>query len=108
MHPDKIGGKDAPAVLRWKSPVDGRLTIKGYWENTGQGDGIVGVIKVDGRDVDSQQVGGTGKHRFEVNLPIEVKKGSLVDFVCNPGATTSYDATAREFTITQGKWQAEQ
>lgn len=101
MHPDKAGAKDLPAVLRWKSPVDGKLTIKGYWENAGKGDGIVGAIRVDGKEVVSQQVGGQGNPRVEVDLPIEVKKDSLVDFVCNPGADTSYDATGREFLILQ-------
>jgi len=97
MHPEM----NSPAVLRWKSPVDGKLTIKGHWENKGQGDGIIGVITVDGKELNSQQVGGSGKPRAEVNLPVEVQKDTIIDFVCKPGANTAYDATNREFMIIQ-------
>jgi hypothetical protein len=101
MHPDIIKGEAAPAVLRWKSPVAGKVTIRGHWENKGKGDGVKGTIVVDGREISSHQVGGGSPERVPIEIPVEVKTGSLVDFICNPNASVNYDATDREFTISQ-------
>ncbi|MDR1190700.1 MAG: hypothetical protein LBK60_03415 [Verrucomicrobiales bacterium] len=100
-HPDRRAGVDWAPDLRWHSPVTGKLRVTGYWSNNGQGDGITGVITVDGKEVSRVQAGVGGVKRVEVDVPIEVKQGSLVDFICYPNQNTSFDASNREFTIIQ-------
>lgn len=95
MHPEN----GTPAVLRWKSPVEGKVTIKGFWENNGEGDGVTGVITVDGKEVSSHHIGGPDAKHLEINIPVEIKKDTIIDFICKPGGNTSYDATNREFRI---------
>jgi hypothetical protein len=101
MHPDIINGTPAPAVLRWKSPVAGTVKITGHWENKGKGDGVTGEILVDGQSVSRMRVGGGQAARTPVELTTTVTQGSLVDFICHPNSSTAYDATDREFTITE-------
>ncbi len=103
MHPDRAAGKETPTVLRWKSPVAGSLRVKGFWENSGKGDGITGGIAVDGKEVASQPAGGASPKRAPVDTVITVKAGSFVDFVCHPNANINFDATTREFVIFQEK-----
>jgi hypothetical protein len=99
MHPDQTGGHDVAPVLRWTSPVDGTVTISGYWDNEGAGVGVQANITVDGKSVYCQKAGGRDAKRAEVNVPVRVAKGSLVDFFILPKADLSYDATSYEFVI---------
>ncbi|HEY0944015.1 MAG TPA: hypothetical protein VGD81_02070 [Opitutaceae bacterium] len=103
MHPDQKDGKALRPVLRWKSPVDGPLTVEGsFIANTvGKGDGVIAGIRVDGREVYAQPVGGAGAKRLTVKTPIEVKKGSVVDISISAGASIDYDATAYDLVILQ-------
>jgi hypothetical protein len=103
MHPDKLNGQDTAPVIRWTSPVDGDLTVKGSLSNSGQGDGVIASILVDGKPAYSQLVGGTAPSKVSLNTPIKVHAGSSVDFLINPGPTVDYDATSYDFTIIQSK-----
>jgi len=99
MHPGQAGGHDVAPVLRWKSPVDGNLTISGSWANEGNGKGIQANIQVDGKSVYCQKVGGTDAKQVDFSVPVAVTKGSLVDFFILPKADLSFDATSYDFVL---------
>lgn len=103
LHPDKVGGKDAMPVVRWKSPVAGKLTVKGHLRRGGKGDGVGVSLRVDGREVFATNVGGPAPAKATLEQPIEVKQGSTVDLVVKPLKSTEYDATNYELTIIQSK-----
>jgi hypothetical protein len=101
-HPLKRGGADLAPTLRWRSPVAGKLRVTGFWAGVAKGDGVTGVITVDGKEVSRVSVGGpTGEKRADVDLPVTVSVGSAVDFVVRPNANAEFDATYREFAILQ-------
>lgn len=99
MHPGQTGGHDVAPVLRWKSPVRGKITISGFWDNEGNGMGVRANVMVDGKSVYCQKVGGKDAKRVEFSVPATVKKGSLVDFYLLPKADLAYDATNYEFVL---------
>ena len=60
-------------------------SIKAKWSNkASQGDGITASIRLDGKVVSKEPVGGTGKEEVETSAHAEVRPGSLVDLVCSP------------------------
>jgi Glycosyl hydrolase catalytic core len=99
MHPGQTGGHDVAPVLRWKSPVNGKITISGFWDNEGSGMGVRANVMVDGKLLYSQKLGGKDAKRVEFSVPAAIKKGSLVDFYLLPKANLAYDATGFEFVL---------
>ena len=99
MHPGQTKGHDVAPVLRWKSPVEGKITISGFWENWGDGMGVQANVMVDGKAVYCRKVGGKDAKRADFSVPATVAKGSLVDFYLLPKADLAYDATNYEFVL---------
>ncbi|HEY5793042.1 MAG TPA: hypothetical protein VIS74_07075, partial [Chthoniobacterales bacterium] len=104
MHPDSRNKAPVVAVRRWKSPVSGKVRIVVDWETWEKGDGIVGKILLDGKEMDSRVVAGPGpgrKSRAEVRT--EVRPGSIVEILCHPNQNTQFDATTFQAMIIQEK-----
>jgi len=99
MHPGQTGGHDVAPVLRWRSPVDGAITISGFWDNEGNGKGVQANVTVNGKSVYCRKLGGPDAKRVDFDVPATVAKGSLVDFYLLPKADLSYDATVYDFVI---------
>ena len=73
------GGKSWPAT-RWQSPVEGRVTLRGYFEAKDKKNPatVATAIYVDGKSAYAHELNNQ-KDKFEV--AVDVKKGSTVDFV---------------------------
>lgn len=107
LHPDKRGGDDAAAVLRWRSPVSGDVVIEGTMKNGEEGprgDGVLLRVSVDGRELLSRRVGGDDEAAtMTFAIPAKVNAGSRVEFAVSAGGGTSYDATRYEFTVSEAR-----
>lgn len=96
MHPGVQDGKPLQTVRRWKSDIAGKVKIEGAFNKDKQGDGVDGIIRINGQELFHKRVGGPGNpEKAEFNLTAIVKVGSEVDFLVTPGPglDTSYDYT---------------
>jgi hypothetical protein len=93
-HPGAQGPRGAWPVLRWTSPVAGKVRIALTAGRGKQGDGIEVKVLVDGREVFSKPVGGSQPVRLEGEVAADVRKGTRVDVAVTPGPRkdTAYDA----------------
>lgn len=103
QHPSALGGTPVAAVRRWRSNYDGIVRIAGRFRCGLQGDGVGVSVAVDGQRRFRELLGG-GKgnpivETFDFTLPVQ--RGTVVDFVVDPGpeANIDYDATAVSATI---------
>ncbi len=92
------------AVRRWRSSVTANLLIIGKLAkaNIGGGDGVVGRILVDGREVYSRAVAGTDADGADYSVSVAVTTGSFVDFALDSGTNPRSDwgtFTAVIFTV---------
>ena len=99
-HPGAADGKPVWAVRRWTSPVDGTIRITAnLTAGDSKGDGIGGVVLVDGRVVWDRLSGGANKlSPAQCDVVATVKKGSHVDFAITPGPAANIDYDACSFT----------
>ncbi|PTY01563.1 hypothetical protein DB346_12505 [Verrucomicrobia bacterium LW23] len=102
-HPEIVGGKPLDAVYRWRSPVTGRLTLRGAFTNSGKGDGVHTRILLDGKELHNAQAGGKASVRAEFEVTTDVAKDQCIDFTINAGAGTAFDATSVEVMILDAK-----
>jgi len=97
--PSKAGSKKWP-IRRWKSEVDGEITISGQLAKAELGgDGIKGYIFVDGERVWSEKIEGNDSQGVNFNIKATVKQGSDVDFVVGPRKEADLDGTKFIATI---------
>lgn len=97
--PSKFGGKKWP-IRRWKSEVDGEITITGQLAKTEiGGDGIKGYIFVDGERIWSEKIEGSDSQGINFSIKTTVKKGSDVDFVVGTRKSDELDGTKFVATI---------
>ena len=108
-HPNGVvtsGGRSPVeqwAIRRWVSPVAGGIIVTGLLAkfNTAGGDGIVGMILVDGTAVFTRQIGGNDGVGVNYSVQTTVNIGSVVDFIITPGPAgqDSIDGTRFSGTI---------
>jgi hypothetical protein len=103
-HAGSNGPRGAWPVLRWKSPVEGKVRIAVTAGRDRQGDGIEVRLFADGKEIFSRPVGGPQPVRLEAEVSTAVRKGSLIDFAATPGpgrnnAFDSYKLNARVFLL---------
>lgn len=86
---------------RWLSEVDGEINISGTLakENPNGGDGITGIILIDGLEVFSQPIAFNDIIGIDYSVNAFVNIGSLVDFVIKPGTNSTSDVTIFNTTI---------
>jgi hypothetical protein len=79
-------------IRRWESDVEGRVTLSGHFANPSPaGDGVVGRVFVDGREVLARKTdGNTAKFGSSVFL----LRQSVVDFVIDPDGSGIYNPVA--------------
>ncbi|MCH8274672.1 MAG: PEP-CTERM sorting domain-containing protein [Armatimonadetes bacterium] len=89
------------SVRRWISEVNGEINIAGTLakENTGGGDGTMGLVLVDGVEVWSKALGPGDNIGVNYSVSAIVSTGDTIDFVIAPRATDWYDATTFTGTI---------
>jgi hypothetical protein len=107
-HPGFIDKRQAWPGRRWRSPLAGRVRLKGSYSKDRKGDGTEGVILVDGKEIYRKHIGGPNRPtRGEFDLTVDVNEGTLVDFLITPGpppkAVLSYDATGFNVRITEAE-----
>jgi hypothetical protein len=88
-------------VRRWLSEVEGEIRIEGNLAKTDgnpASDGVTGYIRVDGRDIWSQHVGGRDKVGVWYDVTTDVKARSTVDFFIFSGPRSWADSS--KFTAT--------
>jgi hypothetical protein len=92
-------GSTVDAVRRWLSPVDGTVSVSGYFNDAdpGGGDGIIATIRQNGTQVFTRDIPNGGQGPFSLNL--SVSKGDTIDFVVNRKANPNYDTTAFSASI---------
>lgn len=92
LHPQTRNGKAVWAIKRWKSPVRGKIVVRGSFERDRQGDGCTVLILVDGKPVHDAHVGGpTSPTQSAFSLTLAVKPGTLIDFAVTPGPANNID-----------------
>ncbi|MDJ0554258.1 MAG: galactose oxidase early set domain-containing protein [Microcoleaceae cyanobacterium MO_207.B10] len=97
--PSKFGSKKWP-IRRWKSEVDGEITITGQLAKAEiGGDGVKGYIFVDGERVWSKKIEGSDSQGIDFSIKATVKKGSEVDFVVGTRKSDELDETKFVATI---------
>jgi hypothetical protein len=99
-HPGSSDGKPVWAVRRWTSPVDATIRITAnLTAGQNKGDGVGGVVVVDGQTVWNQLSGGANKlPPAQCNMLARVKKGSHVDVAITSGPAANLDFDACSFT----------
>ncbi|MGB3401753.1 MAG: galactose oxidase early set domain-containing protein [Microcoleaceae cyanobacterium] len=91
--PSKAGSKKWP-VRRWKSEVDGEITLTGQLAKSEiGGDGVRGYIFVDGERVWSEKIEGDNLKGISFKITTPVNKGSDIDFVVGPKKDAELDNT---------------
>ncbi len=91
-HP---AGPEVWPVRRWTSTVSGPVTIAGSlskWDSAG-GDGVTGVIKVNGNTVWSAFLEGTNIFGTNFSFGLNLAMNSAVDFMVSPGTDANHDGT---------------
>lgn len=92
LHPQVKNEKAVWAIQRWKSPLEGKVQVKGHFERDRQGDGCTVLILVDGKRVFEQHADGPRSlTRREFALDVGVRSGSLFDFAVTPGPENNLD-----------------
>ena len=77
------------AIRRWVSDEEGEFVISGLLNNgSGNGDGTVGRVLLDGVEIWSAVTDGDST---EVDVPVTLSVGSVLDFVIDPDGTGVYD-----------------
>jgi hypothetical protein len=91
-------GNDArhAAIIRWTAPRTGKVNIVGRItrsdDKIGKGDGLIGKIVVSGRGaVLARPVSAASAGEDMTVANLELSAGDTVDFVIEPGATSSFD-----------------
>lgn len=91
MHPNgtftTTGRRSAEVwpVRRWVSTVQGHILVEGSLaKNLAGGNGLVGRLFVDGREVWSRKIEGDDAIGVEFAVPVVLKVGSWVDFAVDP------------------------
>ena len=90
---NRAAGPELWPVRRWLSPVSGPVTISGWlskWDYVG-GDGVTGLIKVNGTNLWSAFVEGTNAFGTNFNVPLNLATNTIVDFLVSPGANADWD-----------------
>lgn len=87
-------GGTVDVVRRWQVPVDGRVTLSGFFNDAdpGGGDGVLVTIRRDGTQVYTRDVPNGGQAPF--SLTLDVTRGAQLDFVVNRKTNANYDTTA--------------
>lgn len=96
LHP----GIGVDVVRRWTAPLDGAATLSGTVADAdaGGGDGIGVVIRAPtGNVFRAVIVNGGSAETFDI--PLQVRRGDVVDIVVERGGTNAYDSTALTATI---------
>jgi poly(3-hydroxybutyrate) depolymerase len=86
-------GPELWPIRRWISPGRGSATIVGSlskWDSIG-GDGVTGIIKVDGATVWSAFVEGTNIYGTNFSVVANLNTNTIVDFMISPGANADHD-----------------
>ena len=97
-HPSsaKVGPFTHWAIRRWTAEITADVTFSGQLGNPDPaGDGIVGRILVNGKEVFQQVVNGA---TIDYRVTTPVKQGDLVDFVIDPGAADDETGDTTIFT----------
>jgi hypothetical protein len=100
LHPARLGETTLSAVRRWTSAVEGKVRIDGSWRSLPQGDGVTARILVDGSVASERQLGGGAPIAAEFSLAADVRAGSTIDFLVDPGANMDFDDTELSARIT--------
>jgi hypothetical protein len=92
QHPSAQDGRPIAAVRRWRSqgPVRATISVDAKLANR-QGDGITFRIRQDGRVVFDRKLGGGGATRLEHSFVTTLERGSMLDFIVDPGPGTDYN-----------------
>ena len=104
LHPDTNDNGDAAATLRWESPVAGEVIVSGWiasGEESPKGDGVILRVFANGHEIFSRVVEGNREEPATFSLPVNVERGSQIDFAVSSRANELYDAVRYEFTVTQ-------
>ena len=92
VHPGLKNGKSMWAIKRWKSPLEGKVLVKGRFERDRQGDGCTVMVLVDGKKLFDEHAGGPDspvQRPFELN--VDVKPGTLIECAVTPGPANNLD-----------------
>ena len=95
MHP----GIDKLAIVAWKSPVNGNVTVTGSFRDVDPacGDGVLWSIDKGSKTLQSGDLANGGAASF--SLVTAVKKDQIVYFTVDPKAEYSCDSTKLELII---------
>ena len=105
MHPSGQNvGVTELAVRRWVSPVAATVRITGFMEksNLGGGDGVIGMIYADGKNVWSSVIAFNDPNEHCFDITTTLNEGDTVDFVLSPNVSDAYDGTVLEAKIVNG------
>jgi len=92
----KLGPFTHWAIRRWTAEITGDVTLSGQLGNTDPaGDGVVGRILVNGKEIFAQPVNGT---TIDYRVTTAVKQGDLVDLVIDAGAADDETGDSTIFT----------
>ena len=87
-------------IRRYVSEGPGTVTISGHLaKSTAGGDGVVGRILVDGREVYTKTLAGSDTVGVEFAIDALVRTHSTIDFAIDPRATHDFDGTAFQASI---------
>jgi len=88
-------GIDTPAVRRFATPRDGRVTISGriYKLDTKPSDGVRLAIRHNAKTVWQAEIGGSDATGVEPNVTLDVRKGDQVRFVVHKRGDIFCDTT---------------
>ena len=98
-HPGDSDYKQVWSIRRWWSNTVGEVRITGTATSGSDGGDGVGVkVFLDGAEVYSEAVGGSGKTgSVHFDLAGQVRRGSAIDFVVTPGPAHDMNFDAVDF-----------
>ncbi len=100
--PKFVPAFDRAVLVRWKSPISGKINLMGRVSDTdnGGGDGINWFVDYQNKTLLSGTVNGTGNTFFKQNIP--VTKGQSLYFIIDRGVNNDafYDSTQLDIFIT--------
>ncbi len=101
QHPSARDGRPVAFVRRWRSAHEGRVRITGEFRCGTNGDGVGVSVRVGGRPLFRELLGGGAPVVRSLDLTLDVHAGTTVDFVVDPGPATNidFDATAVAIVI---------
>jgi len=103
MHPSLRDDRPVAAVRRWLSHIGGHVRVSGTAERSADlGDGVRFEVRLDGRTVYSAALGTPGyPKRCDFSLPLELRKGSTLDFAVFPvSSKLDFDTTTFRAIVT--------